>query len=652
MKFLLIFILVCCSRLLVLAQTPQLDSLFQLLKTTKSDTSKAVVYFKIANRFQKIDRLKSFDYGQKALNIARAHNSQLQVGEYLNFLGDLYWYSGDYATCSDYYFEALSIYDALDDDNGRAVCFRNIGWIYQGQKNYELTLTYFYKSLSLNKKLGKERRVLSNYDDLSIAYFLKEDYPKAELYCNKTIAYAKEHNYRSGLATGHANLAGVLLALGKIDEAIENYQLAIDQFKEINDFYNMADGFNGIAKCYLEKEKYDLCIQSSKEALIIALKYDYNLLVADAYHNLSVAFAKVKQYDKAYTNLMLYTNVKDSTFNEKNAELIGEMSAKYEFEKSELLIKSLKDDKKLNEVKLEQEQTFKLYLIVFCVVVVAFLLFLYRIMLQRKKVTASLSDAYKQIEIKNKDITDSITYSKKIQEAMLPLDHLKDELFNDVFIYFQPKDIVSGDFYWYAEKNGSRIIAACDCTGHGVPGALMSMIGTNMLNQIINEKGIISPNEVLDTLNREIKKALRQDDQSTHSKDGMDVAILRFVDENTVEYAGAHRPLWIIRNNELIEYKPSKYTIGGMQNEGEKIFVNHRIELQKDDCLYIFTDGVVDQFGGPEGKKFMSKQLRKVLLSIHNHPMTVQRQLLRDAIELWQGDEAQIDDNLVIGIKV
>lgn len=652
MKLLLIFFFFSCSSFLVLSQNVQLDSLFKKLKSTKLDSSKTSIYSSIAREYEKIDVSKSFDFGKKALDNSRTYNQTKKTAENLNFLGDLYWYAGDYAASSDYYFEALQIYDAAKDDKGRAICYRNIGWIYQGQKNYELTLTYYYKALSLNKKLGNEKGVLTNYDDLSIVYSLKEDYPKAELFCLKTIAYAEEHNYPSGLAAGHGNLADVLFALDKIDESIDQYKISIEKHKKLNDFYNTAASFIGISESYMAKKEYDLAIINSKEALKIATEHNYNILISDSYYFLAQAYSKTKNFDNAYKYLELYTKVKDSTFNETNAELINEMSAKYEFKKKELLIKSLKDDKLLSEVQLEQEQKLKLFLLIFCSVVVIFTIFLYRTMRQRKKANSSLTDAYKLIELKNKDITDSITYSKKIQQAMLPVDSLKEQLFKDIFIFFQPKDIVSGDFYWYGEKNGSRIIAACDCTGHGVPGALMSMIGTNILNQIINEKGITTPDKILDSLNSEIKKSLRQTDQTTNSKDGMDLALVRFIDSHTIEYSGAQRPLWIIRDNELIEIKPSKFTIGGLHNAGEKHFENHRIELKENDCIYLFTDGIVDQFGGPNSKKFMSKQLRNLLLAIHQHPMKTQQQLVELALEQWQGEESQIDDILVIGIRV
>ncbi|MDF2435634.1 MAG: response regulator with CheY-like receiver, AAA-type ATPase, and DNA-binding domain [Bacteroidota bacterium] len=265
--------------------------------------------------------------------------------------------------------------------------------------------------------------------------------------------------------------------------------------------------------------------------------------------------------------------------------------------------------------------------------------------------TFKISEQKKLIEEKNKDITDSINYAKRIQDAILPAKELKYKIFSNAFVLFKPKDIVSGDFYWFAEKDGKRLIAACDCTGHGVPGALMSMIGNNILNQIVVESGITATDKILELLNKEIRKALKQDGFEA-TKDGMDIALLCFNSDSEIEYSGAQRPLWIVHNNEIKEIKADKQSIGGLQNETEKTFNKHIVHLQKGDSIYIFSDGYVDQFGGTEGKKFMSKQLKSILLNIHHLPILQQEKFLDDTIENWKSDKEQIDDILVIGIKI
>lgn len=267
--------------------------------------------------------------------------------------------------------------------------------------------------------------------------------------------------------------------------------------------------------------------------------------------------------------------------------------------------------------------------------------------------TAEIVEQKKVIEEKNKDITDSIHYAKKIQEAMLPADDVVTSMFPEHFILYLPKDIVSGDFYWVAEQQAMRFIAAVDCTGHGVPGALMSMTGNNFLNQLTLERNMISPREILEGLDSAVRKSLRQDRAETESKDGMDIALCRFSDDlRSLVYAGANRPLWIVRNRELLEFKPVKQSIGGSDSDVKQQFTQTEVELKKGDCVYIFSDGFADQFGGPEGKKFMSRKMKELLREISVQSPAQQKLNLDSAITAWMGELTQVDDILVIGILV
>lgn len=266
--------------------------------------------------------------------------------------------------------------------------------------------------------------------------------------------------------------------------------------------------------------------------------------------------------------------------------------------------------------------------------------------------TKEVVDQKEIIEEKNKDITASINYAKRIQEAILPDKEIKYRIFPEAFVLFQPRDIVSGDFYWFSEKNGRRLIAAVDCTGHGVPGAFMSMIGNAFLNEIVNERGITQPDLILNKLREMIIKSLKQTGFDGQSKDGMDISILSFDDTNSlVEFAGANNPMWHIRNGKAIKVNANKQPIG--YYIGSPIpFTNHKIELQKGDAVYIYTDGYADQFGGAHGKKFKYKQMLEIILSIQDKYMLEQEKILLNIFNKWQGELEQTDDVLVIGIKI
>ena len=271
-----------------------------------------------------------------------------------------------------------------------------------------------------------------------------------------------------------------------------------------------------------------------------------------------------------------------------------------------------------------------------------------------KMVTQRTEEVVQQkavIELKNRDILDNLLYARRIQEAILPEIKLIYKTLNESFIIYLPKDIVSGDFYSFSQKDGKVIIAAADCTGHGVTGAFMSMIGSSILNQIINQRGITQPSHILNNLNTEITEALKQNDSDNN--DGMDIALCTFdLKALHMQYAGANRPLWIFRNGVLSEIKPDKLAIGGFRLFLDAKFTNHELKLEEGDTIYLFSDGFADQFGGPKGKKLLSKKLREILASIQNLSMQEQEKHLVKTFNEWKGNEIQVDDVLVIGIRI
>jgi ligand-binding sensor domain-containing protein/serine phosphatase RsbU (regulator of sigma subunit) len=261
--------------------------------------------------------------------------------------------------------------------------------------------------------------------------------------------------------------------------------------------------------------------------------------------------------------------------------------------------------------------------------------------------------AYSEIDEKNKDITDSIHYAKRIQEAILPSDSNIKQLLPDSFVFYKPKDIVSGDFYWLEHWGPQTLIAAVDCTGHGVPGAFMSIVAHNILTQTVNVLGLAKPSLILNETNSQLSKKLNQNPEEATVRDGMDIALCAInYKKSTMEFAGANNPVWLIRNGQVIEINGDKFPIGAFVGEELQLFTNHEWEIQKNDCIYIFTDGYADQFGGPKGKKFKYKQFQQLLLQIHEKPMTEQKEILQRANEDWQGELEQVDDILVIGIRI
>ncbi len=255
-------------------------------------------------------------------------------------------------------------------------------------------------------------------------------------------------------------------------------------------------------------------------------------------------------------------------------------------------------------------------------------------------------------ELKQNDIMESLRYAKRIQRTILPDKKAMDEVFDDYFVVFKPKDIVSGDFYWFNQVVDKAFVAVVDCTGHGVPGAFMSLIGYNLLNQIVLQKGIHKPGQILTELHNQVRATLKQDAADSKSRDGMDVCLVVVSKyDDKFEYAGANRPLLMLKGDELIEIKPTKFSIGGEQMEEERTYQNNELEYETGDSIYMFSDGFVDQFGGPDFKKFSTKKLKQIIMDNKHEPMSVQRALFNIVWKDWKGDEEQTDDVTMIAIR-
>ena len=280
------------------------------------------------------------------------------------------------------------------------------------------------------------------------------------------------------------------------------------------------------------------------------------------------------------------------------------------------------------------------------------------VLLRTRKHLAELKGAYSEIEtqraelqLRNKDLTDSLNYARRIQAALLPAEHHIRKIFPRYFIYYRPKHIVSGDFYWFSERNGKYFIAAADCTGHGVPGALMSMIGLELIQKIINELKVDDSDQILITMNKELESAFfREESGKALIRDGIEMSIC-VIDRKTreMEFSGAFLPVYIVRDDKLIEIKGDKKNV--VQSFAMVSFSKSTFRLQKGDMLYLFSDGYADQFGGPENKKFMYRRLRHILLTISKYPLSDQERILDETIKSWMDDGDQIDDMMILGVK-
>lgn len=305
--------------------------------------------------------------------------------------------------------------------------------------------------------------------------------------------------------------------------------------------------------------------------------------------------------------------------------------------------------------ELEQAELRSTVILIVCGVIILLLisLLLYTRSRFRQHVAEVLANKNQEITNQKDEITDSINYARRIQDSILAPMHIVKQVIPDSFILYLPKDVVSGDFYWVEEENGHRIFAAVDCTGHGVPGALMSVVGFNLLNRAVKELHLTKPSDILQQLDFGVNKLLRQSESEHTVKDGMDLSLCSYQPETRMlQYAGVFNPLYIVRNNQIIQVKADKTPIGVNVDGVVDTYTNHEIQMQPGDMVYLFSDGYADQFGGPDGKKFKYNKLRELLVNISTLSTEEQEIRLRGEFNYWRGELEQVDDVLIIGMRI
>lgn len=642
---------------LVVAQNKYVDSLINVAEKTDVDTLKINAFLKISNRLKSTNFDESYKYAKQALTIAEKINNKNYLAKVNRHLGRLCIDEGNEGVAAKFFFYALELDKQANNIHGLAMDYNAVGDVYKSQKRFEDALNSYSKALEMNRQLDSQRQMAICYNNIGIVYATIKNYRQALLCYDSTLLIAEKYSNKRRIASTYLNKSRVYKEMGNLDKAIELSQKAIEINQKTANPNRLLECYNELADLYLKNTQYE----DASVVLEKASEYENKVIEKDLikafYDNYTVLYQQKGDFEKAYEYAKKALVLKDSIHNESNNRLSMETTAKYDSEQHSLQIASLQKDNELSEGLIKRERNFRIFIAILVLVIIVFMVLLIKRLVQKRKKNKDLARSFELIEKKKQGIADSINYSKRIQDSILPSKQLKNRLFYDIFVLFMPKDIVSGDFYWYAEKNGKKIVACCDCTGHGVPGSLMSMIGNNVLNHLVHDLGITSADEILNQLHQEIRKALKQDMQHK-SMDGMDLALIVFNSETQIEYAGAHRALWIIKQEktveipQIIEIKANKFSIGGYQAEEMRQFTKHNIDLTKGDCLYMFTDGYADQFGGKEGKKFMTKRLKELLLNNYHKPIPEQEQIVTKAIVDWKGNHEQVDDILMIAIRV
>ncbi len=572
------------------------------------------------------------------------------------------------------YFETLPI---VKDSSLKASLTISIGTIYSGQHDHENALNFFLEANKISNQIGDKEVQGASSLQLGVTYEELGKLDSALLYYQIGLEVLKEVGRIEGIANAHFNLAHLNRKLNNDEAALEHLLKALEILKSVNILHGIASTCHSIGEIYLDLGQFELAEKYALESYTIAQKIQYPEFIKIAAQLLSRIHHKTGNHEKALSMYKLYIQMRDSTINASNQNLLMEERTKYEYEKQKA-IDDLKHEKQIALEKAKQKSQLIISIIsgAGALLVLILLIIIYRRLKLTRNQKVIIEEANIQlnqineeilaqrdqierqkfvVEEAHSEIKQSMEYAKRIQRAILPPDELIKDALPDSFIFYKPKDIVAGDFYWIEKTGKLLLFAAADCTGHGVPGAMVSVVCHNALNRSVREFGLTDPGLILDQTRTIVLEEFSK--SADEVKDGMDLALCS-LENNVLKYAGANNPLWIIRKNpkteeaEIIEIKANKQPVGKFDNSSE--FKSHTLEVLQEDVIYLFSDGFVDQFGGPKGKKFGHKRFRQLLLDNHLKPMEEQLELLDKTMKTWmqEASEEQIDDICIVGIRV
>lgn len=666
-----------------------MDSLLQVLPAA-TDTSRVQLLNQIGFTASNSDPAMSFKYAKEALELARQLSFKRGESTALGIIGTFYERFGDYALALDYKLQALKISEQINSRSSQARSYNSIGILYFRQKKYEKALEYYEKALQLaqEQKLTEASAVyLLNIGEV---YQEMGEYDKAVAYEERSMKISQVHiNMQDCIAFSLGIIGKCRIAEERYDEALKNIEESIRIFRSIEDLASVAEYLIQLAQVYKNLKNYAKATANLKEAIMLSRELQNKVFEKDAHALSAEVFGLQGNFKEAFQHQQQYIALHESIFNENSVRQMSQMQTIYDTEKKQAEIEMLQKDKRLKEEEAKAAQILIYFFLALVVMGGILLVVVYRSNRQKQAANRMLTRknneiAHKNIELEQQKeeilaqsslmeeqnkvlhvqneeiqsqrnaITASISYAQRIQTALLPTEARLRDYFSDGFIFYKPRDIVSGDFYYFgtvqeevtaAEK---IIVAAIDCTGHGVPGALMSMIGNAILNQLIDVQGITSPRQILEELHKKVRVMLRQD--SSENRDGMDISLCAIDTQNKMlHFAGAKSDLYVVQQGELSIIRGDRYSIGGHQREQERYFTEHALPIPDNMRFYMTTDGFKDQFGGAAYKKFSSQRFKDLLLEMADKPMYQQKKFFAETFDTWKNSQPQTDDVLVMG---
>jgi serine phosphatase RsbU (regulator of sigma subunit)/Tfp pilus assembly protein PilF len=563
---------------------------------------------------------KALEYLHRSLKIQEEVNDKKGVASSLINIGFIYDGQGDNAKAIEYYQKSLIILEEIKDKEGMANCLNNMGHIHKKQGNIEKALEYFQRSLKVRQEISDKMGIANSLNNIGLTYYNKKDNEKALEYFHQSLKIAESLNDKRGIAFSTNFIATTLQNMGNSKEAQKFGIRSLNTAKELGFPDNIRRAAMSLKAIYESQGDY-------KNTL--------------------------KMYE-------LQIQMRDSVYNIESRKTSIKKQMQYQYEKK-AAADSVKvaEEKKVVSAQLKQEKTTRFALYGGLILVLTFSAFMFnrfKVTQKQKQIIEIKEQETRQqkhlVEEKNKEITDSITYAKRLQDAILPPQEFIDKYVPNNFVLYKPKDIVAGDFYWAEKFEDLFFIAAADSTGHGVPGAMVSVVCSNALNRTVKEFILRDTGKILDKTRELVIETFEK--SSSEVKDGMDISLLCIDTKNKkVLWSGANNPLWYIEASskpQLNEIKSDKQPIG--KSDHSKSFTTHQIDYKEGTIFYLFTDGFSDQFGGPNGKKFKQKQFSDLLISVYHEPLNRQSEIIHNAFNNWKRDLEQVDDVCVIGVKL
>ncbi|PLX18164.1 MAG: hypothetical protein C0597_06430 [Marinilabiliales bacterium] len=628
------------------AQTYRIDSneysidTIEVMLKKSTGVNKIPYYYILTDYYIYHSPDKAVRLANEFLVLAENYDSTYIIEYCYQILGEAYFFQEDYENSLKYFKNFLNAQVEKDNLNGIGKAYNNLGIVYRSMDKYSEAILCYEKSLEINLKLNDINGLSSIYNNLGVLHEHLNLFAQSRDYYNKSLDIELKLGDQEGISTSYLNMGGINLKL-------RNFQTAVD---------------------YCNKS-VEIC---EKFGFKHSLELNYDILYQ--------IYKEKGETDRALVYLEKFYELKNQRINEETSTQIAEIELKYQSDKKEQEIKLLQKQKRQKNIV-----NIVGFSILFVFLILGFILLRINklkrinnqalrirnaevlqqkeeIEAQRDEIEAQRDEIKRQKDLselqtnkilkQNKDITDSIEYAKHIQIALFPDKITLQKVLKNGFCLFKPKDIVSGDFYWVGHTQNKSVIVAADCTGHGVPGAFMSIIGINFLNEIVYDELITAPNEILNELRKKIIKTMVRANRIDESKDGMDVALVTIDYANMkLEYAGAYNHLYYVHDHMLNVIKADRMPVG-ISEKSIASFTNHTVDIVKGDIFYLFTDGYADQFGGPQRKKFRIGNLRELLLEIHEKEMVEQKRSLFETFINWKGKEPQVDDMLAIGIKI